>query len=375
MLKRSATIITCFLILGSSRAQLGGLIKKAKDKTAEVKPDKSTKPETPPAGDTPSGSGQPAKTESNPATPAKTTPPPQQRNLQWPEGNINRVASDAPSSPLYEKYAGKLVFSSQQLTPENTKEPLFKNSFTIDEPIYARVYIPGAVKNYVLYSGNGTGSTPWDNPDGECSMKYTVDDKDTVYTLRNYRRKDDTRGWISWQYFINARGENAEFNSERFIQHMNTLADGEHTIHFKLWAGGVTDRWSMEPIATGDMKLNKVPGKKMNLGRGWGLYKAAMSNPALEKEMVEVMKQKAARDGWKETFSKAKIIDKDWYVAKSEYTGIVLYRTINALVYAKWPDGHCTVQEFNFKQDWNGGAWSKVLLFNGVGDQTVIDCD
>jgi hypothetical protein len=377
MIKRVAAIVTCLLILGAPRAQLGGLIKKAKDKTTESKTDKNSKPETPATSDTQPAAGQPAKTENTPPPPpAKKEPAaPVQRNLMWPEGNINRVVSDAPSSPLHDKYVGKLVFSNQQLTPENTKEALFKNNFAIEEAIYARVYIASAVKNYVLYSGNGTGSTGWDNPYGECSLKYSVDDKDTMYILKNFKRNDNSRSWISWQYFISARGENAEFNEERFVKHMNSLSDGEHTIRFKLWAGGVIDRWSIEPIATGEIKLNKLPGKKMSLGRGWGLYKAAMSNPALEKEMVEVMKNKAARDGWKETFSKAKILDKDWTTNRNQYTGIILSRTINATVYAKWPDGHCTAQDFNFIQQWNGSAWSKILEFNGVGDQTVIDCD
>lgn len=371
-------IIFCMLITASTHAQLGGLIKKAKDKTAESKPANNGKTDTPASTPTqPATTTQAAKTDtvSKPQPVKKDPVPPAERKLLWPDNSPYHVSSDAPSSPLHEKYSGQLVFSSQQLTPENTKEALFKNSFNIDDPIYARVYIPTAVKNYVLYSGNGTGSTGWENNYGECSLQYTVDDDTKVYVLKNFRRDGDTRGWISWQYFISAKGENAEFNEDRFVNHMNSLSDGQHTIKFKLWAGGIAERSSITPIANGEFKLNKLPGKKMSLGRGWGLYKAGMSNPALEKQMVEVMKAKAAGDGWKETFSKAKIIDKDWYVGRSEYTGIILYRTINALVYAKWPDGHCTVQEFNFKQDWNGNAWSKNLEFNGVGSQTVIDCD
>lgn len=374
MTKIFTIIIVSLFFVGSTQAQLGGLIKKTKDKTTDTKPASNTKTETPATTPQPDKTNQPAETESKPA--AKQEPAkPVERNLIWPEGSPYRVASDAPSSPLHDKYVGKLVFANQQLTPENTKEALFKGSFNIDEPIYARVYIPTAVKNYVLYSDNGKGSNGWENNYGECSLQYTVDDDQTVVVLKNFRRDKDSRGWISWQYFISATGENAEFNEERFVKHMNSLSDGEHTIKFKLWAGGIAERSSISPIATAEIKINKLPGKKMKLGRGWGLYKAAMSNPALEKQMVEVMKEKATNDGWKEIFSKAKIIDKDWYTVRNEYTGIILARTINALVYAKWPDGHCTVQEFNFKQDWNGSAWSKNLVFNGVGNQTVIDCD
>lgn len=376
MARLTLTILAGIIMSINANAQLGGLIKKAKDKATESKQEKSTPAETPPPGNTPSTAQQPPAKENTPAQQAvKKEPAPVERILLWPEGNINRVPSDAPASPLHEKMMGKLVFSNQQLTPENTKESMLKNSFTIDEPIYARVYIASAVMNYVLYSGKGTGENRWDNPEGECSLKYSVDDKDSFITFKNFRRNGSTRGWTTWQYFVSARGENAEFNEDRFVSHMNSLSDGEHTIRFKLIGGGVIDRWSLQPIATGELKLIKQPGKKMTLGRGWNFFKAGMSNPAMEKEMVEVTKQKAARDGWKETFSKAKIIDKDWYVARSEYTGIILYRTINAWVYAKWPDGHCTVQEFNFKQDWNGNAWSKVLEFNGIGNQTKIDCE
>lgn len=374
MSRLTLPLLALFLSVNAD-AQLGGLIKKAKDKVTEPKQEKTTPADTPPQGGT-TTTQEPAKKENPPAQqPAKKEQAPVERILLWPEGNVNRVSADPPGSPLHEKYMSKLVFSSQQLTPENTKEAVFKTTFNIEEPIYARVYLASAVMNYVLYSGKGTGENRWDNPDGECSLKYSVDSKDSLITLKNFRRKGDTRSWTTWQYFISARGENAEFNEDRFVTHMNSLSDGEHTIKFRLYAGGVIDRWSLEPIATAEIKLIKQPGKKMSLGRGWSLFKAGMSNPAVEKEMVEVMKNKASRDGWKETFSKAKIIDKDWYVARSEYTGIILYRTINAWVYAKWPDGHCTVQEFNFKQDWNGNAWSKVLEFNGVGNQTVIDCD
>ena len=376
MCKLTLTLLAFLFITTSAEAQLGGLIKKAKDKTTETKQEKPPPAQTPASGNTQTSSGTTTKTETTPAQQAvkKEEAPPAERKVLWPEGSVYWVKPDAPT-PLHEKYVGQIVFSSQQLTPENTKESMFKTSFNIDEPIYGRVYIATSVKNYVLYSGMGTGETGWENNDGECSLQYTVDNDPKVYVLKNYRRQGDSKSWITWQYFICARGEDAEFNQADFIARMNALSDGEHTIKFKLWGGGIAGRSSISPIATAELKINKLPGKKMSLGRGWSMFKAGMTNPALEKQMVEVMKEKASNDGWKETFSKARIIDKDWYTVRNEYTGIITGRTINAVVYAKWPDGHCTAQEFNFYQEWNGSAWSKVLQFNGVGNQTVIDCD
>lgn len=378
MIRYIISILTCLCILSNVDAQLGGLVKKVKDKTTETRPSGSGKTESPAPANSPStaSTSQEIKPDTTAKSPAskKELPPPAERKVLWPEGSVYWVKPDAPT-PLHEKYVGQIVFSSQQLTPENTKESMFKTSFNIDEPIYGRVYIPTSVKNYVVYGDNGQGSNGWENNYGDCSLQYTVDNDTKVNVLKNYSRDRDTKSWITWQYFISARGENAEFNQASFINHMNSLSDGEHTIKFKLWAGGIAGRSSISPIATAEIRINKLPGKKMSLGRGWSFYKPAMSNPALEKQMVDVMKEKASRDGWKETFMKARIMDKDWYTVRNEYTGIITARTINAIVYAKWPDGHCTIQEFGFIQQWNGNTWSKVLEFNGVGNQTEIDCD
>jgi hypothetical protein len=358
---------------GTASAQLGGLLKKAKDKVsssgskkeaekpAEVAPVK----ETTVVKETPAEAAKPA--------PAEVKAPVERIEL-WPEGNINRVKPSGEKLTMHGKYVGKLVFSAQKLTPESTKESLFKTNFNIDEAIYARVFIDEPIKNYITYSDNNT--TQFSNGYGDCTLEYTIDgNKENVYILKRYSRKDDTQGWITWQYFICARGEDAEFNSEDFIKNMNALADGQHTITMELWAGGGSGRRGIKPIATGEIKLNKAPGKKMSLGRNWASYKAGMVNEALTKEFVELMKARAAKDGWKETFTKAKIMDKDWYVKKNDYTGEKLYRVITAWVYAKWPDGHCTVQEFSFSQDWNGTAFSKNTEQSGIGNQTTIDCD
>ncbi|HEY1040914.1 MAG TPA: hypothetical protein VGF30_15980, partial [Bacteroidia bacterium] len=64
-----------------------------------------------------------------------------------------------------------------------------------------------------------------------------------------------------------------------------------------------------------------------------------------------------------------------WYIEKNTYTGEKLYRTINAVLYAKWPDGHCTVQEFTFKQAWTGTAFSNATEYFGTGNQEKIDCE
>ena len=42
----------------------------------------------------------------------------------------------------------------------------------------------------------------------------------------------------------------------------------------------------------------------------------------------------------------------------------------------KWPDGHCTAQEVAVSQQYTGtGTFSKVVAYDGIGNQDKIDCE
>ncbi len=60
---------------------------------------------------------------------------------------------------------------------------------------------------------------------------------------------------------------------------------------------------------------------------------------------------------------------------RNELTGTITGRIIYAYCQASWPDGHCTVQTFTFKQDYNGSTYSKVLNVTDVGEQRDVDCE
>ncbi|MBL7726797.1 MAG: hypothetical protein JNM68_03880, partial [Dinghuibacter sp.] len=141
------------------------------------------------------------------------------------------------------------------------------------------------------------------------------------------------------------------------------------------WGGRDRIAYTSKPIAAGTFTLVKKGNNKLGSGRTWAGFESKMKNAELEKQMVETMNAKAAKDGWKEQFSKAKITTSEWNIVKNEYTGEKLYRTIEGVVYAKWPDGHCTAQDFSFIQYWKGTAFSKTLELGGIGNQTTLDCN
>ena len=50
-------------------------------------------------------------------------------------------------------------------------------------------------------------------------------------------------------------------------------------------------------------------------------------------------------------------------------------RQISAYVFAEWPDGHCTVQDFSFAQDYDGSQYvPESTGLYGTGEQTRVDC-
>ena len=102
------------------------------------------------------------------------------------------------------------------------------------------------------------------------------------------------------------------------------------------------------------------------------LPKAAMSNAALEQQMVNA----ANNLGWNDKFSKAIITSSSWTVAKNDLTGAILYRWLPAVCTIKDTDGKCYYQEFSFKQDYAGGGnYSGTIKFNSYGGKKEIGCD
>lgn len=86
------------------------------------------------------------------------------------------------------------------------------------------------------------------------------------------------------------------------------------------------------------------------------LPKPTMRNQDFEQKIVAAANHHARRESWKETFTKAIITSNDWGIIRRKYTGAITGRILEAACVAKWPDGHCTYQYFNFEQAYTGGG-------------------
>lgn len=355
----------CFAIALSLNgyAQLGGL--KNKVKAATTSGPTTTKPEA--------VAEKPANVSEKPAGVAA---PASQGGISiWPENSGKLSASDAYFMPMHQKYIGKIVFSNQKIAKETATEAMFKNSFTSSDAIYGRVFTQTAVKNYALYRNGDASRSPKQNDKSEYYIKILIDGAEPTFLFNRGDNGGKYQAWNTWQIFVVARGEEANQNRAFVIEAFNKLSPGKHNIKLQLFGGDKDIDHTISPIAEGEFTLDVIAGQTMKIGKNWASFKPEMTNPALEKQVVDAINTYATKQKWNETFSKAKILDKDWHVTRAEFTGLILYRTINAVVYAKWPDGHCTAQEVSVVQQYNNGAFSKLTEYNAIGNQHRIDCD
>lgn len=362
----------CFALALSfaSYAQLGNL--KNKVKAATTSEPVSAKPAS--ATETPAAVAENSATVKEKPAVAASQQPGHGISI-WPEGSGKLSPTDPYTMPMHEKYIGKIVFSNQRLVKETATEAMLKSSFTLNDAIYGRIFCKTAVKNYALYRNGDASRSPQQNEKSEYYIKILIDGVEPKFLFN----RDDNDGkyatWNTWNVYVAARGDDAKQNRASVIEAFNKLSPGKHTIKLQLFGGDNNIDHTIDPIAEGEFTLDIIAGQAMKLGKNWASFKSEMPNPALEKQVVDAINTYATRQKWSETFSKAKILDKDWYVTKAEFTGIPLYRTINAVVYAKWPDGHCTAQEVSVIQQYNNGAFSKITEYNAVGNQHRIDCD
>lgn len=352
-----------------------GKIKKEvskKDTKEEAKPASTSTGSGETNSNTGTSSSQPKTTTATPAVDESFTPV-----FELPETDSRRVTADAYTFPKHGDYAGKIVFSDKKLVKETMTESMFRNTFSVDEPIYGRIFLKTAVKNYAIYYGTPKKGKEEINEAGNYHIRVYVDNElQKNFITESGQNRGRYEGWDTWQTYISARGEDAKENSSSLIGVINKLPNGPHTIKLEVYGGDWTGSGkTVKPLASGEFTINKDAGKAMKWGLKWADIKENMVNPQFTKEAVTLMNEYAISQGWKETFTKAKITGKDWIIYKNNY-GIITYRGLDITVYATWPDGHCTSQLFEFRQQYlSGGQYEKKLYYGATGDQAKLDCD
>lgn len=99
-----------------------------------------------------------------------------------------------------------------------------------------------------------------------------------------------------------------------------------------------------------------------------------LSDHALEQALVRVMVAHAQGHRWSETFEVARLASTDYEVIRGRFSGVPELRKVSALVGARWPDGHCSMQNFTFSQQHNGANFTGPWSHESIGGQYVVPC-
>ncbi len=168
----------------------------------------------------------------------------------------------------------------------------------------------------------------------------------------------------------------------KFAEGLAKLEAGEHTIVVKVKCNYNFVSEGTFTLTGDDFAVYTAKSKELNEAAS-GLKtqdtvmpKAAMSDPALEKEMVAAFKgSQTYQDRIKGEVIRIVIIDPDWMIRRHEISGIILHRYIRAAIAVKNGDGSCTLWNLvTFQQDYVSDAFQKTK-FDGVGDPVKIPCE
>ncbi|MBO6939293.1 MAG: hypothetical protein JJ863_30260 [Deltaproteobacteria bacterium] len=97
------------------------------------------------------------------------------------------------------------------------------------------------------------------------------------------------------------------------------------------------------------------------------------SDSSLSSTFHDVLTNHAQQAGWTESFEKTWAIN-DWNVNRNQRTGIILGRNHQGVGFARWDDGHCTMQAFGFNEGHDGSGFDGNVVFGGVSTQLPLPC-
>ena len=93
------------------------------------------------------------------------------------------------------------------------------------------------------------------------------------------------------------------------------------------------------------------------------------ADTSLSGTLHEALLDTARRESWSETLEFSLPLG-EWNILRNRRTGIITGRNVQAAGFARWPDGHCTMQAFGYEQAYDGSDFSGPIR---VGASTQLD--
>lgn len=294
-----------------------------------------------------------------------------------------RVASPSGIA-IHEKYVGKIVFSDQPLTKENTTENVFKSSFEIGSPIYARVFAANSVNNYMLYKTalGQTKAGETSNSAGQYAIRYSIDEKPLVGFARTNGSENGRYNVSTWTENVFVLNKECDWGSKARRDSLNKLTPGTHKVKVVVWAGELhsrdasSDIHSIKPVAEGEFDLVIPEGGKFKVGKKWSDIADGQANPKIKADLTKLFSEVLKENYSQYTIKSYKLLQDDFGVQRDDFD-LIKYRYMTIAAQATDKSGKCYYLSAMYTQDYmGGGTYSSMFKQWGSGAQVRdLDCE
>lgn len=288
------------------------------------------------------------------------------------------LPNDGITSPMHQKYMGKIVFSKKEAALEKGKEMEsdFTTKFTLGgpDPIYFRVYMNNSLSNYITrlfetdsrrlkdllatylfkfyldgipiaYSRYGAGRTA-----------FSLADKQAFTTFRSSFYKDDgySKGTNMFKEFLSKTEDK--------------LTPGDHKIKVEVYPmDDYADVFIAPMVASGEFTLTVSANAFNPNDDAVCMPKAMMQDKKIEAGMLKAFNSSKGEG------KVARIVESDWTIERNQTTGIILRHSIDGII-AFTKDGKCKYQVFGFAQDYDGTKFQDGIYQLSEGSSKEINC-
>ena len=287
-------------------------------------------------------------------------------------------AQDNPTQgvtgPVHAKNMGKIVFASgvEALTFQKENEAAFGTTFTLGKPIYFRAYMANSLSNLVQRLLPDISREIIDTH-AVYKMKFYLDGAMAYENvLRDFT--EEQKQYTSFKGALQSEGE--EYNGgdlfRLFVAENETkLTKGAHKLKIELTPFiDYPEEKEGAVMAAGEIALNVGASTANASDTKTCLPATGMKDAALEAKMMEAFKAK----GWSEKPSAVRITGSRWNIIHHEVSGVILKRSVSAVVASTLKNGGCQYQSFLFSEEYDGTAYQDAVFMDGIGSPTTMPC-
>ncbi|TMU55317.1 hypothetical protein [Flagellimonas algicola] len=247
------------------------------------------------------------------------------------------------------------VFETFAKNPKNKKRILIKHEYFLDS-------IPAKIR----FNEKPGESVTWE------SSRYPMLEPDVIPGVAEIEEEMSlTQETIIEMLFKNQKYVESKKDGTLLLGLKVSVVDGT--------SPGKNVKKPTKELASGQILLTNVfEGMKKWIGKipKYSVPEPYVRDKALEKEALMLMRKHARSQGWRETFKRVVITSLN--VKRSKFSGEIVARNVVISAVAEWPEGRCTAQFFNTRQDLVGDPKKEEygrLYFYGVGKQRTVLCD